>query len=163
MPTDSFTRRTFPRLTIWCLRQKINCSADIFSGLDSLVFHFGGEKSSADNFRMEHLSYFDSFDFRRKKQNARQTFFRGLTVLFFISAENFTDRQFRRRFSIKLDKILRIMILKIYNGRNEWLAANKNYMSSLAAEGVRSGVLASAVYRQTVSRSEPSPAYSSVR
>jgi len=41
--------------------------------------------------------------------------------------------------------------------------ANNNYMSSLAAEGVRNGVLASAVYRQTVGRSEPSPAYSSVR
>ena len=36
-------------------------------------------------------------------------------------------------------------------------AANKNYMSSLAAEGVRSGVLASALYRQTVCRSEFQP------
>jgi len=97
MPADNFTRRTFPRLTSWCLREKSNGLADIFSGLDSLVFHFGGEKSSADNFRTEHLSYFDSFDFRRKIQNARQTIFRGLTVLFFISAENFTDRQFRGR------------------------------------------------------------------
>ena len=78
---------------------------------------------------MELLSYFDSFDFRRKKQNARQTIFRGLTVLFFILAENFTDRQFRRRFSIKLDKILRIMILEKHNERNEWLAHNKNYIS----------------------------------
>ena len=105
---------------------------------------------------MEHLSYFDSFDFRRKN-NARRTIFRGLTVLFFILAENFTDRQFRRRFSIKLDKILRRMNLEKYNESNEWLAANKNYMSSLAAEGVRSGVLASAVYRQTVCRSEFQP------
>ena len=36
-------------------------------------------------------------------------------------------------------------------------AANKNYMSSLAAEGVRNGVLASATYRQTVGRSEIEP------
>ena len=36
-------------------------------------------------------------------------------------------------------------------------AANKNYMSSLAAEGVRNGVLASALYRQTVCRSEIQP------
>jgi len=49
MPADSFSRRIFPRLTDWCLRQKINCSADILSGLDDLVFHFGGEKRSADN------------------------------------------------------------------------------------------------------------------
>jgi len=55
------------------------------------------------------------------------------------------------------------MNLEKYNESNEWLAANKNYMSSLAAEGVRYVVLASAVYRQTVCRSEPSPAYSSVR
>ena len=178
MPTDSFTRRTFPRLTIWCLRQKINCSADIFSELDSLVFQFGGEKSSADNFGMEHLSYFDSFDFRRKKQNARQTIFRGLTLLLFISTEIFKTKirelaawrfsfSFLRRIlptekfddgvRIRLDKILRIMILKIYNGRNEWLAHNKNYMSSLAAEGVRNGVLASAAYRSTVGRSEFQP------
>ena len=156
MPADNFTRRTFPRLTSWCLREKAKRSADIFSGLDGLVFHFGGEKSSADNFGAEHLSYFDSFDFRRKN-NARQTIFRGLTVLFFILAENFTDRQFRRRFSIKLDKILRIMNLEKYNESNEWLAANKNYMSSLAAEGVRSGVLASAVDRSTVGRSEFQP------
>ena len=45
----------------------------------------------------------------------------------------------------------------------EHLTANKNYMSSLAAEGVRNVVLASALYRQTVCHSEPSPAYSSVR
>ena len=49
MPADNFTRRTFPRLTSWCLREKAKRSADIFSGLDGLVFHFGGEKSSADN------------------------------------------------------------------------------------------------------------------
>jgi len=49
------------------------------------------------------------------------------------------------------------MILEKYNERNEWLAANKNYMSSLAAEGVRSGVLASAAYRSTVGRSEIQP------
>jgi hypothetical protein len=122
-----------------------------------LAFHFGGEKNLADNFRMEHLSYFDNLVFRRKKQNHRQTIFRGLTLLFFISAENFSDRQFRRRFSIKLDKILRIMILEKYNERNEWLAANKNYMSSLAAEGVRCVVLASATYRSTVGRSEFQP------
>jgi hypothetical protein len=90
MQADSFSRRTFSRLTIWCLGEKTNGSADILSGLDSLVFHFGGEKSSADNFRLKHLSYFDSFDFRRKKQDARQTIFRGLTVLFFMPVENFT-------------------------------------------------------------------------
>ena len=70
----------------------------------------------------------------------------------FYSTDNFDDD-----FRVRLDKILRIMILKKYNDRNEWLAANKNYMSSLAAEGVRSGVLASAAYRSTVGRSEFQP------
>ena len=83
MPADSFSRRIFPRLTVWCLSEKTKSSADIFSGLDSLVFHLGGEKSSADNFRMEHLSYFDRFDFRRKEQNARQTIFSGLDAFAF--------------------------------------------------------------------------------
>jgi gluconate kinase len=49
------------------------------------------------------------------------------------------------------------MILKKHNDRNEWLAVNKNYMSSLAAEGVRKVVLASALYRQTAGRSEFQP------
>ena len=49
------------------------------------------------------------------------------------------------------------MNLEKYNERNEWQAVNKNYMSSLAAEGVRNGVLASALYRQTVCRSEFQP------
>ena len=49
------------------------------------------------------------------------------------------------------------MILEKYNERNEWLAANKNYMSSLAAEGVRSVFLASAAYRSTVDRYEFQP------
>jgi len=59
---DNFTRRIFPRLTVWCLREKTkrwltafrgstesfsfrqrilkNCSADSFSGFDSFAFHF---------------------------------------------------------------------------------------------------------------------------
>jgi gluconate kinase len=49
------------------------------------------------------------------------------------------------------------MNLEKYNERNEWLAANKNYMASLVAEGVRNVVLASALYRQTVCRSEIQP------
>ena len=69
---DSFPRRTFPRLTVWCLREKAkrwstalrvstesfsfrqrifkNCSADSFSGLDSFVFHFGGQFHRQNNF-----------------------------------------------------------------------------------------------------------------
>jgi hypothetical protein len=74
MLADSFSRRTFPRLTSWCLRKKTNGSADSLSGLDSLVFHFGREKSSADNFRTEHLSYFDSFDFKRKNKMLSRQF-----------------------------------------------------------------------------------------
>ncbi len=50
------------------------------------------------------------------------------------------------------------MTLKIKN-----TGGNKNYMSSLAAEGVRCAVLASAVYRSTVYRPEPGPAYSPER
>jgi len=50
MLADSFSLRTFPRLTIWCLRQKTNGSADIFSELDSWVFHFGGEKKFGGQF-----------------------------------------------------------------------------------------------------------------
>jgi predicted ATPase len=113
MSADSFSRRTFPRLTSWCLGEKTNGSADIFSGLDAFNFHLDGDFYSTDNF----------------------------------------DNNVRNR----LDKILRIMILEKYNERNEWLAANKNYMSSLAAEGLRNVVLASAVYRQTVCRSEFQP------
>ena len=53
--------------------------------------------------------------------------------------------------------ILRTKILKKNITTEINAGANKNYMSSLAAEGVRSGVLASAVYRQTVGRSEFQP------
>ena len=152
MPADSFSRRTFPRLTIWCLRQK-NCSADIFSELDSWVFQFGGEKSSADNFRMEHLSYFDSFDFRRKN-NCSADIFSQLDGLVFHLGGDFYRQTISNstRQSILRTKILNKNITTEINA-----GANKNYMSSLAAEGVRNVVLASALYRQTVCRSEFQP------
>jgi len=55
-----------------------------------LAFHFGGEKKLGGQFGLKLLSYFDSFGFRRKKQNARQTIYQGLTLLLFNSAENFS-------------------------------------------------------------------------
>ena len=65
--------------------------------------------------------------------------------------------------SIKRDFSLATDMKTVETNKNEYKmdgqnpAANKNYMSSLAAEGVRSGVLASAVYRQTVCLSEFQP------
>ena len=65
--------------------------------------------------------------------------------------------------SIKRDFSLATDMKTVETNKNEYKmdgqnpAANKNYMSSLAVEGVRSGVLASAVYRQTVCRSEFQP------
>ena len=65
--------------------------------------------------------------------------------------------------SIKRDFSLATDMKTVETNKNEYKmdgqnpAANKNYMSSLAAEGVRSGVLASAVYRQTVCRFEIQP------
>jgi hypothetical protein len=47
------------------------------------VFHAVGQ------FFAEDFSSFDKLVFKRKKQNARQTFLRGLTAWFFISADNF--------------------------------------------------------------------------
>ena len=65
--------------------------------------------------------------------------------------------------SIKRDFSLATDMKTVETNKNEYKmdgqnpAANKNYMSSLAAEGVRSGVLASATYRSTVGRSEFQP------
>ena len=65
--------------------------------------------------------------------------------------------------SIKRDFSLATDMKTVETNKNEYKmdgqnpAANKNYMSSLAAEGVRNGVLASALYRQTVCRSEFQP------
>ena len=106
---------------------------------------------------MELLSYFDSFDFRRKNKCSADNFSQLDTFVFHFGGDFYSTDNFDDDFNIKLDKILRTMILEKYNERNEWLAANKNYMSSLAAEGVRNVVLASAVYRQTVCRSEFQP------
>ena len=83
-------------MTDWCLREKAKRSADIFSGLDSWVFHFGGEKSSADNFGVEHLSYFDCFDFRRKNNCSADSFSQLDVLVFhiggeFYSTDNFDD------------------------------------------------------------------------
>ena len=77
-------------------RKKQNGSADIFSELDSWVFHFGGEKSSADNFGVEHLSYFDCFDFRRKNNCSADSFSQLDVLVFhiggeFYSTDNFDD------------------------------------------------------------------------
>ena len=106
---------------------------------------------------MEHLSYFDSFDFRRKIECSADIFL-GLDVfVFHLGREFYPTDNFDDDVRIRLNKILIIMILKKYNDRNEWLAVNKNYMSSLAAEGVRCVVLASALYRQTVCCSEFQP------
>jgi hypothetical protein len=47
-----FFAEDFPSFDNLVFKRKTNSSADILSGLDSLVFHFGGEKNkcSADNF-----------------------------------------------------------------------------------------------------------------
>ena len=37
---ENFTRRTFPRLTVWCLEKWAKRSAESFSGFDSFAFHF---------------------------------------------------------------------------------------------------------------------------
>ena len=94
-----------------------------------------------------------------EKTNGSADISSGLDRSVFHAVEEFysTDK-FDDDFRVRLDKILEIKNLVINNlGRTEWLAHNKNYMSSLAAEGVRNVVLASAVYRQTVCRSEFQP------
>ena len=81
-------------MTDWCLREKAKRSADIFSGLDSWVFHFSGEKSSADNFGVEHLSYFDCFDFRRKNNCSADSFSQLDVLVFHLGGEFYSTDNF---------------------------------------------------------------------
>ena len=158
MPADNFTRRTFPRLTSWCLREKSKTARQTFyRGLIDRFF-MPAEKKARQTILEWSISPISTVLILGEKTNARQTIFRGLTVLLFhFGGEFYSTDNFEDDFWARLDKILRTMILEKYNERNEWLAANKNYMSSLAAEGVRSGVLALATYRSTVGRSEFQP------
>jgi hypothetical protein len=87
-------------------RKKQNGSADIFSELDSWVFHFVGEKSSADNFGAEHLSYFDSFDFRRKNNCSADSFSQLDVLVFHLGGEFYRQTISRTMFSPDSTKYL---------------------------------------------------------
>jgi hypothetical protein len=70
--------------------------------LTTNVFHAGGQ------FFTEDFSSFDSLVFKRKKQNARQTFSRCLIAWFFISEEKKTRRTILER---SISPILTVLIL----------------------------------------------------
>jgi len=76
------------------------------------VFHAGGQ------FFAEDFSSFDNLVFRRKKQNARQTFYQGLIACFFISAEK-KARQTILEWSIS--PILTVLVL---GEKNKYSADN---------------------------------------
>ena len=156
---------------------------DRFSGLESFVFHAGGlffaeDFSSFDKLvfktkktaRLTFSRGLTAWFFSSAEKKIRRTILEWsispiLTVLILgertkCSADNFSgldgfafhfSGEFYRQ-SILTTKILKKNITTEINA-----GANKNYMSSLAAEGVRNGVLASALYRQTVCRSEFQP------
>ena len=93
-------------MTVWCLREKIKRWSTAFRGST------------------------ESFSFRQRiLKTARQTVSRGSTVLLFISAESFTDKQFRRRLSGSTRQNIEKKNLEKNMDEKEWLAHNKNYMS----------------------------------
>ena len=158
MPADNFTRRTFPRLTSWCLREKSKTARQTFSRGLTAGFFISAEKKARRTILERSISPILTVLILGEKTKCSADNLSGLDAFaFHLDRDFYSTDNFEDDFWARLDKILRIMILVKYNERNEWLAANKNYMSSLAAEGVRSGVLASAVYRQTVCRSEFQP------
>src|SRR5574344_1299991 len=159
MLADNFTRRTFPRLTSWCLREKSKTARQTFSRGLTAEFFISAEKKARRTILERSISPILTVLILGEKNKCSADNFSQLdTFVFHFGGEFYSTDKFDDDFRVRLDKILEIKNLVINNlGRTEWLAHNKNYMSSLAAEGVRSGVLASAVYRSTAGRSEFQP------
>jgi len=88
-----------------------------------------------------------------------------LTVLFFISADSFTDKIISTTtFKVRLDKILEIKNLEKNMDDKKWLAHNKNYMSIGVAVRTRMSAARNNGFGVRQENSPQSPtAHSSVR
>ena len=164
MLADSFSRRTFPSFDNLVFKRKNKRLGRHFLGARRLGFSFRRRKKARRTILERSISpILTVLILRVKNKMLGRQFFVAWRFCFSCRQRILPTDNFEDDFWTKLDKILRTMILEKYNERNEWLAANKNYMQVWR----RRACVAAFSHQLCIGRQwvapKSSPAYSSVR